>query len=273
MKQFFTLAEAAAYLTGQSDHPLTERDVINMASDTLPVSFHYRGNIGLCSRAQPIKFRCYFDGYLRSRSKIRLGTVVDGFRTVQIDGKTATRGFSKVFDAMTPSSVEIIKTLHADQTPPEISGDEFFVMLTESGDKSYSNIPVDQWLFHIGDLDKVSREDGTIHPPAAVVSGRKRGVTKAEIIAAEWPMPSNAPTLENILNKIPSWVDEACIKVGRAGKGQSGSHLWNPVMLAVCLAVLTPHKKWTCNQLALTNFLRAKFPDYFDESDEKQKML
>lgn len=101
----------------------------------------------------------------------------------------------------------------------------------------------------------------------------ERGITKAEILAVEWPMPAGAPSLASILDKIPRWVNKACIKVGRAGKGQSGSHLWNPAVLAVCLAARTPHKKWVCNQLALTNFLRGGFSDYFDEWEEKREML
>lgn len=101
----------------------------------------------------------------------------------------------------------------------------------------------------------------------------ERGITKAEILEVQWPMPNGAPSLESILDKIPKYVDAACIKVGRPGKGRSGSHLWNPAMLAVCLATRTPHKNWTCRQKALTDLIRSEFSDYLEEWSKKQEML
>lgn len=101
----------------------------------------------------------------------------------------------------------------------------------------------------------------------------RRGETKAEILAVEWPMPAGAPSLESILKKIPKYVEEACIKIGKVGKGPSGSHLWNPAVLAVCLASQSPHKQWKCNTAALTNFLRSEFSTYFDEWEAKLQML
>ncbi len=92
-----------------------------------------------------------------------------------------------------------------------------------------------------------------------------RSITKREILSVEWPMPVEAPSLGNILNELPKWVQSACEKVGRPGKGAEGSHLWNPAQLAVCLAVRTPHKTWACKKTALTNFLRHNFSDHFAE--------
>lgn len=98
----------------------------------------------------------------------------------------------------------------------------------------------------------------------------KRGISKSEILAVDWPLPNEAPDLENILNKLPKWADEACLKIGSAGKG---SHLWNPAQLAVCLATTTPQKKWSCKQPALDKFIRANFSEYFDEWDGYKLML
>lgn len=97
-----------------------------------------------------------------------------------------------------------------------------------------------------------------------------RGVTKAEILGVEWPTPNGAPTIESILDKIPKWAEEACIKVGRAGKG---SHLWNPAMFAVCLATRTSHKQWVSNQQSLTSLLRNHFSEYLDEWSSKRELL
>ncbi len=92
-----------------------------------------------------------------------------------------------------------------------------------------------------------------------------RAVTKREILSVPWPMPPDAPPLENILSELPKWVQSAYKKVGRPGKGAEGSHLWNPAQLAVCLAVTTPHKRWACKKTALTNFLRGNFSDHLEE--------
>lgn len=87
--------------------------------------------------------------------------------------------------------------------------------------------------------------------------------TKQEILAVDWPMPQDAPTLENILNERPKWVSEACVPVGKPGGGASGSHLWKPAVLAVCLATKTSQKRWQCNKVRLTNLLRINFSDNF----------
>ncbi|WP_291996583.1 hypothetical protein [Candidatus Accumulibacter sp. ACC012] len=99
------------------------------------------------------------------------------------------------------------------------------------------------------------------------------GLAKIEILSVPWPLPPNAPTLKNILDELPKWVESACLKVGRPGKGPDGSHLWNPAVLAICLATKTPQKKWAVGKGALTNFLRLNFSDYFAEWTEKSQYL
>ena len=91
------------------------------------------------------------------------------------------------------------------------------------------------------------------------------GVTKCEVLAVQWPMPSQAPPLSNILDEVPKWAEEACKRTGVRGKGAAGSHRWNPAILAFCLSTKTNRKKWIANKGALTNFLRHYFPDYLDE--------
>lgn len=102
-----------------------------------------------------------------------------------------------------------------------------------------------------------------------------RGLPKYEILAVDWPIPIGHPSLKNILDKspIPKWIDAACIKVGRAGKGPSGSHLWNPAMVAVCLASTTQGKQWFSNKQALSQLIANHFPDYREEWEEKREML
>lgn len=100
----------------------------------------------------------------------------------------------------------------------------------------------------------------------------KKGVEKKEILCVDWPegkfvsnirkRKGRIPSIENILNDLPSWVESACIKVGRRGVS---SHLWNPAQLALCLVTTSSRKKWTVNKKQLTDFIADKFSDYLEE--------
>lgn len=91
------------------------------------------------------------------------------------------------------------------------------------------------------------------------------GVPKHEILSVEWPLPSDAPPLQNTLDNLPKWVEPACMKIGRVGKGAEGSHLWNPAILATCLNTKTSHKNWIVKRERLTNVLRVSFPEYLEQ--------
>lgn len=111
------------------------------------------------------------------------------------------------------------------------------------------------------------------YEPPAVPSITSVGVNKVEILCVEWPTAPHAPTMANVLRELPKWVNAACTKVGRRGKGVRGSHLWNPAILAYCLATRTPHKQWAVGKGALTSFLRANFPDYFEQWESVSRDL
>jgi hypothetical protein len=93
----------------------------------------------------------------------------------------------------------------------------------------------------------------------------RSGVTKQEILNAEWPKVRGAPSMKSIVKELPQWVVPACKQIGGRGKGPYGSHKWNPAILAACLATRTPHKKWRVQKSALDLFMRDSFPDYYDE--------
>jgi hypothetical protein len=101
----------------------------------------------------------------------------------------------------------------------------------------------------------------------------KRGTTKQEILSAPWPTATGAPPLENILKNIPKWAEEACTKVGRRGKGAGGSHLWNPAVLAACLATTSPQKRWKVSKTALDRLIRSNFEDYLSEWESLSEHL
>ena len=94
----------------------------------------------------------------------------------------------------------------------------------------------------------------------------RRGVSKQEILIASWPIPSNGPKMEKILKKIPKWVEEACQKTGRPG---GASHLWNPVVLATCLA---SRKQWKIPVSKLDAVITKHFSDYEPEWEETKKL-
>ncbi|HRD87384.1 MAG TPA: helix-turn-helix domain-containing protein [Accumulibacter sp.] len=99
------------------------------------------------------------------------------------------------------------------------------------------------------------------------------GIPKGQILSVDWPIPPGAPPLQKIIDNLPKWVEEACTKVGRVGKGPDGSHLWNPAILAACLATKTSQKQWTAGKGALTSCLRRSFPDYLEQWEEAAKSL
>lgn len=102
--------------------------------------------------------------------------------------------------------------------------------------------------------------------PTPVFSSAKkeapRGVSKAEILAADWPLPKQDPPLQNAINERPKWLDGAWLDVGRRGRG---SHLWNPAKLALCLHDKS-RKYWSGPTVSqLTTFITKNFSDYADE--------
>jgi hypothetical protein len=141
-----------------------------------------------------------------------------------------------------------------------------------TGFADYLKVKPKDWLFNIDDLQKVRDPDlHEIQELGAQESVAKQvalvGVSKHEILSVQWPMPKGAPTLANLLDEIPMWIGDACTKVGRRGKGINGSHLWNPAILAVCLATKTPQKKWAAGKGALTSLIKTFFNDYAEQWD------
>ncbi|MBL8369096.1 MAG: hypothetical protein JNM54_14460 [Candidatus Accumulibacter sp.] len=114
------------------------------------------------------------------------------------------------------------------------------------------------------------RDAGTF---GARLNDAPAGLPKYEILAIGWPLPPEAPKMENILGNRQKWVDEACTKVGRAGKGPKGSHLWNPAILAACLATAAPQKPWVVGKGALTSVIRKHFPDYLEQWEAAAEKL
>lgn len=269
MKEFFTLSETATYFSGIYKSPVSELDIIILAKrEALPICFEFDGDISCVTitradgtSSQP-GLSLPFSGILKSLVPPDMNGRKINASLVEIV-EYYCQGFSHRDGKLTKGFALPTK-------------DQLANGYTVTGFVDFEDVPSTLWLFHITDLDNVS---GEINGPAPTVPQPesaplvKKGVIKDEILCLEWPMPNGAPSLESILDKIPQWVGCACIKVGQVGKGKSGSHLWNPAMLAVCLASKTPQKKWVGNKLALTNFMRSNFSDYFSEWESYSERL
>lgn len=128
---------------------------------------------------------------------------------------------------------------------------------------------LNNWLdAHENQIECRFPDPGALPAPTQTAKVALCGEPKHKILAAEWPLPKEAPRLEKILNDVPKWVEEALVQRGRAGGGADGSHLWNPALLAACLIQTNNQKKWTVPKPALTKFLSLNFPKYLDQWNE-----
>ena len=115
-------------------------------------------------------------------------------------------------------------------------------------------------------LDERSSKDQE-EPDEISNSSEPGWLIKTEIlsVAEDWPLGPGAPTMSNILEEIPQWVDGACKRIGAPGRGQAGSHRWNPAILADACCTETRWKKWRSNRLAMGKFLAKYFEEFVPE--------
>lgn len=111
--------------------------------------------------------------------------------------------------------------------------------------------------------------------PTPIFSSAKkeapRGVTKAEILAADWPQINGAPPMEKIVTDPNAWAKPARVSRGSPGKESS---LWNPAKLAMCLRSPASRRAWSGPPVSLlTTVINKNFPDYADEWAEYAERL
>lgn len=90
------------------------------------------------------------------------------------------------------------------------------------------------------------------------------GVTKAEIVCVDWPLPSGR-YIKKILDEKPKWIISALVSRGNPGGGIHGSHRWNPALIAVCL-----HDHWPRNATIekLSQVIERSYEDYREQWKE-----
>jgi hypothetical protein len=107
-----------------------------------------------------------------------------------------------------------------------------------------------------GLIDDLIQSNADTHDQESDVSqSNLTGLTKAAILAADWP---GAINLNAVLSDIPQWLESA--RVMRGKRGRNGSTLWNPSLIAVCLMTEKGVQK-----NALTRHLKTWFPDFLPQ--------
>lgn len=98
------------------------------------------------------------------------------------------------------------------------------------------------------------------------VTQQCKGVSKREILAADWPLvsPYSMARLERNLGDVSNlqWLQPA--RVGQPGAAGKGSHRWNPALLASCLC----SKGYIINKTLLLRMFETHFPEYLDQWQE-----
>lgn len=102
-------------------------------------------------------------------------------------------------------------------------------------------------------------------------SEHKSLLTTPVIAAIDWPIPKGGPKDFNaLLSDTPKWLEEARVFRGTPGKSPS---LWNPVMLAICLASRSKGKRWHSNKAALDKLFKNHLPEFDDEWKARSEMI
>lgn len=128
--------------------------------------------------------------------------------------------------------------------------------------KSSQGMTLGQWL------DKqVPNNTGKSEAELSIV----QGVSKAEILAIDWPLSSRCKlgvkSLERALGDVPQWLDAA--RVGPRGAAGIDSHRWNPAMLAFCLC----SHGWIANKERLQIVLENHFKEWLPKWEDLEKEL
>ncbi len=127
--------------------------------------------------------------------------------------------------------------------------------------------PVNRWLasqseFSMYLLDEPdARSAGAVAPDGGY---QKRALTKAELIASDWPLLKRLD-LDKALSDVPAWLKHARVTIGKAGNIPS---TWNPAMVGMCLVATR-----RANKVRIGNFIDQHFPDWSAEWDSLSETL
>lgn len=190
IKEFFTLGEAASYISPPDGVALTIKDLYGFCEDgRLPISFKYRGMLGYFLAYSKTKVTTeilfpmpiqavYFDGYLSSSNPCRIADVITTYRS--LGPGRGRQESTEVRNTLCPNKVEILKTIHIDQMLGDGDvGAGFWGRLKDAdgGLDRFSFVPETEWVVHVSHLKKIeSRPDPAVlvlprpclQPPPAI---------------------------------------------------------------------------------------------------------
>jgi hypothetical protein len=108
------------------------------------------------------------------------------------------------------------------------------------------------------------QSEGTAQPENVSNSNAKPGLTRAQILASDWPLKGdfNKESFDRALSDVPEWLKPARITPGRTGS--LGSATWNPSLIAVALI-----GKNYATKNALDVFFRSSLSDWLESMQRK----
>lgn len=167
MKEFFTIGEAAAWISKCSEDDFSRDDVLRANEEgRAPIYFVYKGNLGIFPDYTPKsllvpkpKHRIYFKGILKSQRPCERGVEVENIRLL----KKIILGTSKNYieskttksDILRPHKVDVFRVIYSDPDMSTLDKLGTFFGRISAGDgylDSAAEIPESEWLFHISDL-------------------------------------------------------------------------------------------------------------------------
>ena len=105
---------------------------------------------------------------------------------------------------------------------------------------------------------------------SANLSGEPQGVSKAAILAVDWPLSvsKNMGLLKRALGDVKKlkWLQPAT--VGQPGKAGKTSYQWNPALLANCLM----GQGWIVSKSRVTRLMEESFSEYLPQWEEIEEM-
>jgi hypothetical protein len=100
----------------------------------------------------------------------------------------------------------------------------------------------------------------TCEPPSGAAV--PPGLAARAILAHDWPVPVGVDLKSRLADGRAKWLTPARELRGSPGKAPS---LWNPAMLAICMASKSKGKTWQVDRHRLDIFIRKHFKEWVDE--------
>lgn len=170
------------------------------------------------------------------------------------------RGGGLILPCSAAQQLDGFGSVEASTFPVEDDGPmaDYFWRLSEP-----QTISIDQVRVDVDEIRQVRQEAGSEEKADPRVTN---GVSKATILAADWPLSSSysKEKLEKNLGDVGrlQWLQPA--RVGQPGAAGKESHRWDPALLASCLC----SRGYIVNKVKLSKMFETQFPEYLSQWEE-----